>query len=74
MALNGKWGFNDSTLKEVVSPRYDDIQYFSGIYGYGLMQSNGKWGYVGTDGTEYWEGGYTAPQQKQQPSKKGQKK
>ncbi|MFY7999438.1 MAG: WG repeat-containing protein [Candidatus Kapaibacteriota bacterium] len=66
--LGNKYGFIDRTGKEVIPPRYERI---SGIVnGYikvtkehtlGDKTQYLLQGYVGIDGTEYWEGGYTAP-------------
>ncbi len=58
-----KWGFLDNTLQEVVPPRYDYVDdEFQG--GYVKVKAGKNFGYIGLDGTEYWEGGYTAPRSK----------
>ncbi len=66
--MGNKYGFIDRTGKEVIPPRYERIS--SIVNGYIKVtkeQTLGDkteyllQGYVGIDGSEYWEGGYTAP-------------
>lgn len=66
--MGSKYGFIDRTGKEVIPPRYERIS--SIVNGYikvtkehplGNKTEYLLQGYVGIDGTEFWEGGYTAP-------------
>ncbi len=63
--MGNKYGFIDRTGKELIPPRYDCISRI--VNGYVRVMKKPTFteyilqGYVGIDGTEYWEGGYTAP-------------
>lgn len=62
-------GVIDRTGKEIIPPRYHSL---GGFYSKGYAEAESKkttgerykLGYVGKDGTEYWEGGFTAPKNK----------
>ncbi|MFY7999436.1 MAG: WG repeat-containing protein [Candidatus Kapaibacteriota bacterium] len=62
-------GVIDRLGKEIIPPRYHSLGGFSSE-GYAEAEAGKtfgeryKLGYVGKDGTEYWEGGFTAPKNK----------
>jgi len=51
--LNGKYGYLDKTGKEVIPLKYDNAVPFS--HGLARVWVNKKEGYIGRDGTEYFE-------------------
>ncbi|TAE33405.1 MAG: WG repeat-containing protein [Candidatus Kapaibacterium sp.] len=58
----GKWGFIDSTGKEIVPPKYDSLVFFED--GFALMQISTRRGKISIDAVEYWEDDSVVPQQK----------
>ena len=48
-----KWGYCDWNKKIVIPVQYDDAWLFS--EGLALVKVNGKWGFIDTKGTQYWE-------------------
>ena len=54
VCLKGKWGFIDTTGKQVIACKYDDfVDSFQN--GLAMMQMGDDFGFIGIDGTEYWE-------------------
>jgi len=51
--LNGKYGYIDKKGEEVIPPKYDKAVGFS--HGLAQVWVNEKEGYIGRDGTEYFE-------------------
>jgi len=51
--LIDKWGFVDIDGKEVTPFKYDKVSYMH--YGYAKVESDGKYGFIDKNGTEYWE-------------------
>jgi len=48
-----KWGFSDENKNIVIPLLYDNAISFS--EGLAAVELNGKWGYIDTKGTQYWE-------------------
>lgn len=51
--LNDRYGFVDKTGKEVISPKYDSVGYFS--EGLVTVLLKGNLGFVDKTGKEYWD-------------------
>jgi hypothetical protein len=50
---NSKWGFVDETGKNIISCKYDDVDYF--FKGFAKVKFHGKYGFINKEGEEYWE-------------------
>lgn len=54
---NGKWGYIDSTGKEIIKPKYDEAKSFS--YGLAGVKTGNKWAFINIKGNVVINGDYS---------------